>query len=408
MSIRSFILSFLALTSVSNPATGNEFVTLQHDWSPLVGASTQGLVGQAFLSPDGNVDFEETVRSGFALGTPVLLSQLNFPQHSTPGLVRRDGSPLLIQGQPIRNSFGLRLETQLRAPTEAAWGDYQLAVTADDWARVKIDGRTLIEITDPVTHNRFRAAEESISISHSHPVRLELDYFQAGGYISLTLYWRRLSVGGTESLTSELNRSWGESFAPNRAAHLAILEEGWQVVPPEAFVLPNHRSIDRQPTPSVMQTSLPHLVSGPGNRIASMHLRPNQRNCIPGQPGRIALEPCDSSNGAQLWRFRYRGAREGLALVSIVNPSNDLCLTVRPGNGTNATAESCADLDTQDFLVVPLSEGRFEIKTAPDPGFCLDIAVPNPRRDGFQTPRLQAWTCNVRAYRLNQFWQFLR
>jgi hypothetical protein len=85
--------------------------------------------------------------------------------------------------EPIPDEFSAKFKGYLRVPES---GEYRLVVSADDGARLNLDGSVLAESLVPDQPNDLSTT--IVLTQGDHPI--EIDYFQTGGGSALEFQWQ--------------------------------------------------------------------------------------------------------------------------------------------------------------------------------------------------------------------------
>ena len=217
-----------------------------------------GLAARLYYSPAGQPHYskvEDYITKGKDLGVDLFFNQVNviptyfsegFPSEAGPAFETPDGTVLM-------EWFGIRYNSLLRLTANQQPGDYQLAILSDDGVIVSasVDGSgklTPLINNDDVHATKMGCATSAITMSADSHIPIQIDYFQGPRYyITNMLLWRRIPdrtvasspIDPSCGLTGENSfyDSTKRPSVPNQNFQ-DLLNRGWEVVPPENFLLP--------------------------------------------------------------------------------------------------------------------------------------------------------------------------
>jgi hypothetical protein len=186
---------------------------------------------------------------GIRSNLKLYLNQVNVPTRSfSSGFVTTENQFLLDpQGNLLIENFALRLESELALAEGDAEGQYQLALLADDGARLHVfdlqsGGEEIINI-DGVHPTKLGCPSRSVQMTRGHSVPIQISYFQGPRYhISLVLMWRVTPPNAGEALCNASGNDlfFNSNVTPSaqKAAYEQLLSRGWKVVRPQNFLMP--------------------------------------------------------------------------------------------------------------------------------------------------------------------------
>jgi hypothetical protein len=187
-------------------------------------------------------------------GTVENESKLFLSTLDVPTRAFTEGFPTL-SGQKIKNDAGTDLveyfhisfRSELKLGDDEAEGLYELAILADDGARLTVDGSTFLESTG-VHPTKMLCAPPSaagvVDLRRASSVPIVVEYFQGPRHhIALQLLWRkvdssRLPEPRCGQLGNELWFDYHSTPTQPKAAYNDLLARGWSVIPSHVFRIP--------------------------------------------------------------------------------------------------------------------------------------------------------------------------
>jgi hypothetical protein len=188
------------------------------------------------------------------MNATLVLSNLEAtPRQFSAGFTTNAGVTLANDaGERLIEYFGIRAKSNIKLTPTDGPGYYQFATLSDDgtrfWINYQGGGRTLEVDNDGDHRPMVGCSGRAIYLDHSMLMPIEMEYYQGPRFhIALMLLWKKVS-GPTPPADQYCNWLPGstEFFFDTRTGGSIpmwgwyhLLEQGWQVVPPPNFVLPD-------------------------------------------------------------------------------------------------------------------------------------------------------------------------
>lgn len=174
------------------------------------------------------------------------------------GFYTQEGTLVVNQNdEAIYEYFALRLETQLMLGRNQPSGWYEMAVLADDGARLSQknpDGSLTTIVDNDGTHStRMGCSSKAVYLDQSSKIPVVIEYYQGPRYhIALSLLWRPLPDGAdpnAPAIDAECGRSGNSRYfdstqvpsAPT-TVYYDMLTRGWKPLDNENFYFPEQAS----------------------------------------------------------------------------------------------------------------------------------------------------------------------
>jgi hypothetical protein len=150
-------------------------------------------------------------------------------------------------GVDLLEYFHLSFRSELKLGDDEEEGLYELAVLADDGARLSVDGSTFLESTGVHPTKLLCAPADTagvVDLRRSSSLPIKVEYFQGPRHhIALQLLWRKVDSSRLpEPRCGQLgNEHWFNYNATPvvaKAPYQDLLDRGWSVIPAHVFRIP--------------------------------------------------------------------------------------------------------------------------------------------------------------------------
>lgn len=224
--------------------------------------STKGLVGNIrLLNDSSNLSIRHRL-SGYldealshqVADSTIFMSNVNVPQRSfDEGFSSEEGDTLQVNGETLIEYFNVNLDSIIKIESNSQYpsgaavipGEYEIAVISDDGSKLLINESGTVAGQVPYLHaddaqapRMVCGAQDSegkptyLNFAEGKSFKMTLNYFQGQRHgIALQMFWRKKGTG------SSYSAHCGSLVYP-ADLQTKMFDEGWSIIPPSVFNLP--------------------------------------------------------------------------------------------------------------------------------------------------------------------------